>query len=141
MPLAKCARCSKMFNKTEVAVCNDCLPAEESDYDKVRTVVEKSPNMSADEVAAHADVDLDVVKRMLAQGIVAMKSAAEKIVCGMCGAPAISVSKRLCQACLDKLNAQMLRAQSQVKLESKPKPTSDYNAGNVHDAFHEKRRS
>jgi protein-arginine kinase activator protein McsA len=130
-----------MFNKTEVAVCNDCLPHEENDYDKVRAVIEKSPNMSADEVAEHADVQIDVVKRMLAQGIVAMKTASERVECGMCGAPAISVSKRLCQACLDKLNAQMLRAQSQVKLNAKPKPTSDFNAGNVHDAFHEKRRT
>ena len=141
MPLAKCVRCAKMFNKVDVSVCTTCLPVEEQDYDKVRAVIEKSPNMSADEVAQQADVDLEVVKRMLAQGIVAMKTASDKVECGMCGAPAISVSKRLCQACLDKLNSQMMRAQSQVKLGVKPKPTSDFTPSSVHDAFHEKRRS
>lgn len=141
MPLAKCARCNKMFNKTDVPVCSDCLPHEEDDYDKVRSIIEESPNLSTDEVAERADVDINVVKRMLDQGIVAMKTASEKVTCGMCGAPAISLSKRLCQACLDKLNSQMLRAQSQVKLSTKPKQSGDTSSGGVHNAFDQKRRT
>ncbi|MFP4500663.1 MAG: hypothetical protein ACLFTT_06655 [Candidatus Hydrogenedentota bacterium] len=139
MPLAKCPRCGNMFNKDQDIVCHECQEAEEKDYEKVRAVIENSPNLNMDEVATKADVDIACVKRMLEQGVITTKvEGGEGVRCGMCGAPAISISKRLCQACLDKLNTQMFKAQSQVKLSARRKP--DLGNTSVHDALDEKRR-
>lgn len=139
MPLAKCPRCGKLFDKTATLVCQNCVADEEKDYDKVRALLEKSPELTAEAAAARAQIDVAVVKRMLEQGIVAFKTGAGEIACGMCGAPAISVSKRLCQGCLDKLNAQVVRAQNQVKLSARQQP--EVGLGSAHKAFDEKRRT
>lgn len=138
MPLAKCARCKKIFDKTESPVCGECTPAEEADYEKVRAAIEKNPGLNAEQVAAETDVAIDCVKRMLDAGVITM-AAGQNLVCGMCGAPAISASKRLCQACLDKLNMQVAKAQSKIQLGmKKPAQVGD---GTAHQAFDSKRRT
>lgn len=139
MPLAKCPRCEKLYDKVSAIVCQNCIADEEADYEKVRALLEESPELTAEAACAKAQIDVAVVKRMLEQGIVAFKSGAGKVTCGMCGAPAISVSKRLCQTCLDKLNAQVIRAQSQVKLSTRQQP--DIGLGSAHKTFDEKRRT
>ncbi len=138
MPLAKCARCKKMFNKEDSPICRHCIPAEEADYDKVRAALEKEPRLNAEEVAAKAEVDVECVKRMLEAGVIEAVTG-EGVRCGMCGAPAISASKRLCQACLDKLNMDMAKAQSKIRLGMK-KPPEIGGKADVHQAFDAKRR-
>lgn len=123
MPLATCARCGKMFNKKTSPVCNICQKAEDEDMEKVRKVVADDPNLNAEEIAEKAQVDIRVVNRMIDLGmLVSSIEIGENIKCGMCGAPAISATKKLCQACLEKLNAEVVRAQSQIKLDAKKAP-------------------
>ncbi len=120
MPLASCARCGKMFNKKSSPVCSSCQKAEDEDMEKVRKVVAEDPNLNAEEIAEKAQVDIGVVNRMIDLGmLVSTLEISENIKCGMCGAPAISATKKLCQACLEKLNAEVIKAQSQIKLEAK----------------------
>lgn len=120
MPLASCARCNKMFTKVKSPVCKNCQEAEDADFEKVRLVVEKDENLNVEQVAEEADVEIAVVRRMVDTGAVKQVTLADKVVCGQCGAPAISMSKKLCQACLDKLNVQVSKAQSQIKLGQRP---------------------
>lgn len=123
MPLASCARCGKMFNKKNSPVCSACQKAEDEDMEKVRKVVEEDPNLNAQEIAERAKVDISVVNRMIDLGLlVRVSEIANQIKCGMCGAPAISATKKLCQACLEKLNAEVIKAQSQIKLEARATP-------------------
>lgn len=120
MALASCPRCKKMFDKMGTKVCPKCQPAESEDYDKIRAVLDKFPNLNAEETAVEADVSVPCVMRMLEQGLISSVSLnTEPVICGKCGAPAISVSKKLCQACLEKLNAQVAQAQSKIKLSEK----------------------
>lgn len=123
MPLAACARCGKMFNKKSSPVCSICQKAEDEDMEKVRRVVADDPNLNAEEIAEKAQVDIRVVNRMIDLGmLVSSIELGENIKCGMCGAPAISATKKLCQACLEKLNAEVIKAQSQIKLDERKTP-------------------
>jgi hypothetical protein len=115
-----------MFNKVTSPVCLDCQPDEDRDFDAVRTALEARPNAKPEELAEAAGVPLEVVTRMLRQGVLTTAAmAGANVTCGNCGAPAISASKRLCQKCLDKLNLEMARAQASIKLGAKPRPQVD----------------
>lgn len=138
MPLAKCVRCKKMFNKEASAVCGTCQPEEDADHEKVRHAIAQTPSLNAEQVADLTKVDLACVKRMLDAGMIVAAATLEGIVCGMCGAPAISASKRLCQACLDKLNMQMAKARSEIRLGSQKTP--EIGGASVRQAFDTKRR-
>ena len=119
MPLAACPRCKRIFEKTRTSVCPKCIDEENADFDKVRAVLDRNPNLNAEQVAVEADVTVPCVMRMLDEGLIANVGLTERIKCGRCGAPAISLSKKLCQACLDKLDAQVALAQSKIKLGDK----------------------
>jgi len=119
MPLTTCPRCKKLFDKVHTAVCTRCQSEEDRDYDRIRAVLDRSPNLNAEQVAAEAEVDVQCVVRMLEEGLITNVNLAEKVKCGRCGAPAISMNKRLCQSCLEKLNTEVAAAQSKIKLKDK----------------------
>ena len=121
MALAACPRCKKIFDKARSAVCTRCQDAEDDDFDKIRTVLDRNPNLNAEQVAEEGQVTVDCVMRMIAEGLIANVNLAELIKCGRCGAPAISQSKKLCQACLEELNTEMAQAQSKIKIGQKKK--------------------
>lgn len=140
MPLAKCLRCEKLFNKVENPICPSCQPAEEADFDMVRKAINDTPEVNAEQVAEMTGIDLKVVMRMIDTGnitVVALND--ESIKCGQCGAPAISASKRLCQACLEKLNQKMFQAKKQIQIQDKKKVQLNEFAS-VRKAIQDKKR-
>ena len=155
MPLAKCPRCKKLFEKSEASVCSKCLSDEERDYETVREYVGDNPSCSAHEVAEQTGVDEDCVLRMIDEGRILNAASQEQVACGRCGQPAISVTKRLCQACLNELNTQILHEQSRVKLPPKETEVDAFapaaasqgsgssaprSSGRVRDTIEKKRR-
>lgn len=139
MPLASCVRCNKMFNKIHAPVCPACMPDEDADQEKIRAVLAEHNDLKPEAVAESAGVDLAVVNRMVHDGLVAQISGLEKAVCGKCGAPAISMAKKLCEACLDKLNTEVGMAQAKIKLAQKKAPEIGGYI-NVRKAFEDKRK-
>ena len=122
MPLAKCVRCDKLFNKTEDPICPACMPSEVEDFDKVRECLNENADVNAEQVSELTGVDIKVVMRMIDAGSVSVASLdSESIKCGQCGAPAISASKKLCQNCLEKLNQKMLQTRKNIEIDSKKK--------------------
>lgn len=141
MPLASCARCKKMFSKNLSPVCPGCQEAEDLDIEKVRKIIERAPNLSAEELAEESEVDLEVVQRMVKGGmLVSVTMELAEIKCGRCGAPAISPSKKLCQACLDKLNAEVAQAQSRIQLGARRAPEIGSYDMNVRKTLEQKRK-
>jgi len=140
MPLAGCPRCKKMFNKKQdQAVCDACSEIEEQEQDQVREYVSKHPDSSPAEVAESLKIDLEVVMRAVNSGRIAQVSNREAVRCGRCGAPAISLSKKLCETCLAELNAEFAKQRSDVKLP--PKKWSNLESGGtVRDTVEEKRK-
>lgn len=120
MPLAKCARCTKLFPKKASAVCPTCAPDEEADYERIRQSLEETPNQTPEQLAEKTEVNLDCVLRLIDDGRITAAPVA-KMRCGRCGAPAISMSKKLCEGCLQKLNSEVASAQSSIKLPKKKK--------------------
>lgn len=140
MPLASCGRCGKMFNKVTANVCPSCHEAEESDYEKIRDVVSRNETLNTEQVAEEAGVDIAVVRRIISEGRVAQVNLGEVPKCGKCGAPAISITKKLCQACLERLNVEVSKAQSQIKLEKKKETQIGAYNNNARKSFEEKKR-
>jgi NMD protein affecting ribosome stability and mRNA decay len=119
MPLTKCPRCKRLFERIHSAVCQRCQADEDADFDKIRAVLDRLPNLNMEEVSTEANVPIECVMRMLDEGLITNVSLNQDVKCGRCGAPAISQSKKLCQACLDKLNAEVAAAQGRIKLDQK----------------------
>ncbi len=120
MPLAKCVRCNNLFDKSGKPVCAACAPDEDADYEKIRDIVEEHPDMGAEAVSELAEVPLQVVMRMLDQGLITSTSSLSgPSKCGRCGADAISASKKLCHSCLEDLNKNIMNEKRSVVIERK----------------------
>jgi len=130
--LSTCPRCEKLFNKGDAVVCSSCLPVEEDDYERVRQTLQESPELSAENVAEAAEIDLACILRFLHEGRIETTAANSTVVCGRCGASGISLSKRLCESCLQKLNAELTSQQGQINLTKKKRVEvgSNFNANN-----------
>ena len=140
MSLAKCLRCENSFDKADNPICPACKPDEECDFEKVRECLDEHPDISAEAVAELADVPLKVVMRMVDQGVVTNVSALEETPkCGRCGADAISASKKICHACLDKLNRNVLEQKQQISM-AKRREVEMGEASSVRQMLQEKRR-
>ena len=116
MGFEECPRCNLVFQKVRSAVCPRCLEDEDKDYDKIRETLSHSPDLNAEQISELAEVEVEVVLRMVEEGFISNIELAEAAKCGMCGAPAISLAKKLCQACLEKLDTQVAKAQSKITL-------------------------
>lgn len=110
MSLSKCARCGKIYGKIMSPVCPKCQPEEDADYAKIHQVIGKHAGLKAEEIAEKAEVDLQCVMRMLMEGRLRYTETSEKATCGRCGAPAISMAKRLCESCLVELDRECATA-------------------------------
>lgn len=142
MPLAACVRCKKLFAKDQSPICPACQPDEDADVEKVRGIIANSPHLKTEEVAEQAEVEVGVVLRMIDEGIIERVGAfgTSQLVCGRCGAPAISASKRLCQPCLDKLNAEVAMAQANIKMSARKEVQVGEYDMNVRRTVDEKRK-
>ena len=139
MPLASCERCGKLFSKTNLPICPKCEADEENDYEKVRDALQKSPNLTAEEVSESTGVEISCVLRLIEQGRIQNVPSSGKVLCGRCGAPAISLSKKLCEACLNKLNQELAKEQAKIQLPKK-KEVEVGTALNVPDSLKGKSR-
>ena len=92
MALAACPRCKKIFDKARSAVCSRCQDSEDDDFDKIRAVLDRNPNLNAEQVAEEASVSVDCVMRMLAEGLISNVNLTEQIKCGRCGGPGGTMS-------------------------------------------------
>lgn len=122
MPLTKCVRCEKLFNKLTDPICSQCIPEEETDVDIIKECMDQNPDVNAEMVSGMTGVDIKCVLRMIDTGSISnITVSGADVKCGQCGAPAISASKKLCQACLEKLNQKMLQARKAIQIDSKKK--------------------
>ncbi len=141
MPLSKCPRCEKLFDKSNTAVCPKCREAEEADFDLIRVTLDDSPQLNADQVAEVSGVAIGCVMRMLDTGGVANKKLSEGVKCTRCGAEAISATKKLCRPCLDKLNQGAAASRGKAwQGEKKPVKPDEADKSGAHQRLREKRR-
>ena len=121
MPIAKCPRCEKLFDKGEFLVCTSCRPAEEEDYQTIRESLDNTPDMNPEQVSEVTGVMVECVLRMIDSGMITSAATlqSKETRCGRCGAPAISATKRLCQSCLEKLNREVAQTQKSIRIAAK----------------------
>lgn len=136
MALDKCKRCGRLFNRVQTPICITCTPNEEADYDRIRGVLSEQPGLSVAQLAAAAKVEKACVLRMIDAGRLENAAVTDSVPCGRCGAPAISVAKRLCEKCLTALDrecAENMRELREKMLGTTPSLT-------VHEVVEAKRQ-
>lgn len=134
----KCVRCGRLFAKLESPVCLACVPAEDEDFFKIRALLQTVPGLNAEQLSEEAGVDLACVLRMIDQGLVSQISMGDAVHCGRCGAPAISLSKRLCESCLTQLDRECAEAMRELRDRIAAAPPVEIHE--VRRAVEEKRR-
>jgi NMD protein affecting ribosome stability and mRNA decay len=109
-----------MYTKqAEESVCPRCQPEEDQDFESIRDALQGNPSMTAEQLAESTGVDLDCVLRCIESGRIQSVSSSNSIRCGKCGSPAISLSKKLCEKCLNELSQQVAKVQSSIRLPKK----------------------
>lgn len=98
--------------------------------------MDRSPNLNVEQCSEAAGVKVACILRMLDAGRISNEGVGNPIVCGRCGAPAISPSKRLCIDCLGKLD-QQLGQEVKIARERLKEMRAD---STVHEVIDEKRR-
>ena len=124
LALAKCARCGRVFTKVRSAVCVECQDDEDRDFNKIRDVLDASPNSTVEHVAEKAGVPRACVFRLIKDGRIASVLPSAHIRCGRCGAQAISIAKRLCEHCLIELDREFAHALSTLYANRRARPRS-----------------
>ncbi len=135
--LSTCARCKRLFTKTDFEVCAYCRDAELADYDKIRNALAENENLNAASLAELTGVSLSCVLRMIDHGGARTAASVEQLKCGMCGAPAMSASQRICESCLKKLDQEVSSMRERV-LGQQEKSGSTMSG--VHRTVEKKRR-
>lgn len=138
--LKACVRCERIFASLKSEVCAACEPAEEADFTRIRNTLRESPGLNVEQVSEAAQVSTACVLRMLSQGRIENTSLGNPIRCGHCGAPALSVSKRLCQNCLKRLDQQYAEAIRDVRGRIREKRAVEPPAHTVRKAVDDKRQ-
>jgi len=110
MALANCARCNGVFNKVSSALCPACAEQEERDFQIVSEALREHPGQTVEELAENTGVSKRTILRLIKCERIASDADLAGVKCGKCGAPAISLSTRLCQRCA----AEMSRAAAQA---------------------------
>lgn len=120
--LTACARCKKLFVKTRLAVCPDCRQAEEEDFERIRDALNENPGATIEELAEIAGVSVMCISRMVESGAAQMEANKEAgvPVCGVCGSVGISHAKKICEACLQKLDAAVATEMARIQSDKLP---------------------
>jgi len=136
--LGHCARCRRLYVRTTWTVCGKCVDMEASDFARIREVLEAQPHLGVEELADRAQVTAACVLRMLDEGLIASQADDDAAVCGRCGAPAISATKRLCTGCALDLDRQLALELNQAALAKRSRVLKA-TAHHVHEVLSEKR--
>lgn len=118
MALAKCPRCGKLFNKLpnpQYSVCKECEEAEKNDFEQIIELLQKEGNLNAFQISEILNISIDVVLRMIEQGLIEKSDENNSTYCGRCGKPAISRTKRLCESCLIDLQRECAKAMQELR--------------------------
>ncbi len=143
MPLANCIRCETLFDKNVSPICPKCAEAEEEDFEKINEALRECPNQTVDELHEATEVEKKVIIRLVENGRVASEATMADVKCGRCGAPAISLTKRLCEKCSLELAKESRAAMQEVKAQLRDKPKTSgksLHERSVHESLQDKLR-
>lgn len=140
MPLTKCERCEKLFDKVKGSVCPACLPQEEADYEIIRECLAGNPDLNAEAMSELTGVAVSCVLRMVDAGQISHAVYSSEVKCGRCGQPAISQTKKLCHGCLEEMNQRIAKQRKSIELDRK-KTVEIGEYGGVREAVQAKRKT
>lgn len=108
MPIANCAKCSKVFQRTSNPVCVECQQASASQISLVYRFLQNNPRVTLDEIAKYCKMAYKELEEMFLAG--KLGTAAHSIIypCQRCNCPMTATMRRgrFCINCAEKIGSQ-----------------------------------
>jgi hypothetical protein len=120
-------------------VCSKCEADEEADFEKVRDALDQLQDQNVEQIVESTGVSSDCVLRLIKDGRITDQHTSLTVECGMCGRPAMSIKKRLCESCLNKLNNKVLIDANRVRSTQAAKSVGNGMGMGTGDRVAEKR--
>jgi predicted amidophosphoribosyltransferase len=115
MALANCEGCNKVFNKLTTPLCPACIEQEETDLKTVNEALRAEPNQTVAQLSEQTGVSKKTILRLLQDKRIASEANLVDMKCGKCGAPAVSLSVKLCKRCAAEMSRTAAQARSNVE--------------------------
>lgn len=115
MALANCEGCNKVFNKVTTSLCPACIEQEERDLKTINEALRDEPNQTVAQLSEKTGVNKKMILRLLKDQRIASEANLVDMKCGKCGAPAISLSVKLCKRCAAEISRTAAQACSNVE--------------------------
>ena len=115
MALANCQGCNKVFNKVTTPLCPACIEQEEKDLKTVNEALRAEPDQTVAQLSEKTGVSKKTILRLLKNQRIASEANLVDMKCGKCGAPAVSLSVKLCKRCAAEISRTAAQARSNVE--------------------------
>ena len=145
MALANCEGCNKVFNKVTTSLCPACIEQEERDLKTVNEALRAEPNQTVAQLSERTGVDKKTILRLLKDQRIASEAKLVDMKCGKCGAPAVSLTVKLCKRCAAEISKTAAQACSNVERAAgvsssarEPSETDPYADETVHETIQRK---
>jgi len=115
MALANCEGCNKVFNKVTTSLCPACIEQEEKDLKAINEALRAEPNQTVAQLSEATGVNKKTILRLLKDQRIASEANLVDMKCGKCGAPAVSLSVKLCKRCAAEISKTAAQARSNVE--------------------------
>jgi transcriptional regulator with XRE-family HTH domain len=114
MALANCEGCNEIFDKVTGPLCPECIEQDEADLKTVNEALREEANLTVAQLSEKTGVSKKTILRLLKDQRIASDASLAEIKCGKCGAPAISLSIRLCKRCAAEISTTAAQACAKV---------------------------
>ena len=114
MALANCDRCKGIFDRVSGPLCPACLEQDDEDFKLVNEALREGPHQTVDQLAEKTGVSEKTILRFIKDKRIASDTDLGEVKCGKCGAPAISLSARLCERCAGEMAKTIGQARSAI---------------------------
>jgi len=120
MPIANCARCGRIFNKTRREICRECVLEEDKAFELVRSYLRKHRNATMAEVTETTGVDVEVIIGLIRDGRLILRDNPNmSYSCERCGKP--TQVGRYCAACTKELSSSLSAASADLRHKAEEK--------------------
>ncbi|KPV42981.1 hypothetical protein [Alicyclobacillus ferrooxydans] len=116
MPIARCKRCQRIFNKTRRDICPTCIAAEDDAFQIVRGYLKEHPDSDMDELTVGTAVQSEVVIGLIQDGrLIPRDNPNLTYPCARCGKP--TQAGHYCAKCTKEIMQERSAARKKPRVE------------------------
>ena len=141
MALANCDRCKGIFDRVSGRLCPACIEQNEKDFQLVNEALREGSHQTVEQLAEKTGVSEKTILQFIKDKRIASDTDLGEVKCGKCGAPAISLSTRLCERCAGEMAKSIGQVRSAMDKTTGSKEAAESDTDideSVHEALRRK---